>query len=347
MSVAEAAKKRKQIGLSLLVSAVCVAAILLFIDPIEVAEAVRRTRFLYFLPAALGVLLFVLLRAARWRFMLDGKVPYLRVFHIQNIGYLLSTLLPLRIGDVARAVMIGNVPPVTVAAGMSTMIMERVLDMMFIVVLLPLTLTGVQTLPEWMRTSALATAFLSLVCMVFLVIAANHRPLVGRIATRVMDRISYLNTQSWVRRIDDLLAGLGSLTRYQDGLILAGLSVAVWLPVLGAYYLSLLAVNLQPTWATAGFVLCAAAFSVAAPSAPGQIGVFHAGVIAALSALGQPAVEATSFAILYHALNIVAMVLLGIIGLSKTGSTLSQVVASARQLGRANSASPPESSSLS
>jgi hypothetical protein len=266
--------------------------------------------------------------------MLSCLVPYRQVFHIQNIGYLLSNLLPLRIGDVARAVMIGNVPPVTVAAGMSTMFMERVLDMMFIVILLPLTLTGVKTLPDWMRASALATASLSIGAIVLLIVAANRRPLAGRIAARALDHVPYLKTQTWVRRLDDLLAGLGTLTRYRDGLILMGYSIAVWLPVLAAYYLSLLAVNLQPTWSMAGFVLCAAAFSVAAPSAPGQIGVFHAGVIAALSALGQPAVEATSFAILYHALNVFTLVMLGIIGLSRTGSTLGQVVAAARQLGR-------------
>ncbi len=57
------------------------------------------------------------------------------------------------------------------------------------------------------------------------------------------------------------------------------------------------------------------AFAVAAPSSPGQIGVFHMGVIAAMTLLGMSAETAASLAILYHAINFGIMVLFGIMGL--------------------------------
>jgi uncharacterized membrane protein YbhN (UPF0104 family) len=88
----------------------------------------------------------------------------------------------------------------------------------------------------------------------------------------------------------------------------------------------LLAANLQPNLAMAGFVVCAAAFSVALPSSPGQIGVFHAGVIAALQVWGQPEVESASFAFLYHALNSLVLIFMGIGGLFATGSTFRHVI---------------------
>jgi uncharacterized membrane protein YbhN (UPF0104 family) len=143
----------------------------------------------------------------------------------------------------------------------------------------------------------------------------------------VLDRIPFLNTEKWVRRVDDLLGGLSSLTRLKDGLGLILLSLLTWLPILFAYYVGLRAVHLELTLAMAGFVVCAAAFSIAAPSSPGQIGVFHAGVIAALTVLGQPEAPSASFAFLYHALNLLMMVILGMIGLTSTGATLSHVVA--------------------
>jgi hypothetical protein len=62
--------------------------------------------------------------------------------------------------------------------------------------------------------------------------------------------------------------------------------------------------------------MIAGAFAVAAPSSPGQIGVFHMGVIAAMTALGQPAEAAATLAVLYHALNFLLMVLAGIVGLN-------------------------------
>jgi hypothetical protein len=94
----------------------------------------------------------------------------------------------------------------------------------------------------------------------------------------------------------------------------------------------MLAVHLEPTWVMAAFVVCAAAFSVAAPSSPGQVGVFHAGVIFALAnILGQPEAQAASFAFLYHAIMIIVMTTMGLIGLLATGATFRHVIDTTRQ----------------
>jgi glycosyltransferase 2 family protein len=97
----------------------------------------------------------------------------------------------------------------------------------------------------------------------------------------------------------------------------------------------LLAVNIQPTLAMAGFVVCVAALSITAPSSPGQVGVFHAGVTFALvQILGQPAAESASFALLYHALNFVTMVILGTIGIYGAGKTFGAVMEATQGLTR-------------
>ncbi|MEJ2751051.1 MAG: lysylphosphatidylglycerol synthase domain-containing protein, partial [Anaerolineae bacterium] len=110
------------------------------------------------------------------------------------------------------------------------------------------------------------------------------------------------------------------------------LSIVVWIPVIFAYRMALTAVHIQANWVMTAFVVCAAAFSVAAPSSPGQVGVFHAAVTFALAQiLKQPQGASASFAFLYHALNMIVMIGLGIIGLFRTGATFSHVVSSARR----------------
>ena len=116
----------------------------------------------------------------------------------------------------------------------------------------------------------------------------------------------------------------------RDGLILTVLSVLIWIPVIVAYFFIMLAVGLEPTWVMAGFVVCAAAFSVAIPSTPGQAGPYHFAVISALQLYGQPPVESASFAFLYHVTNIVIMVIFGIIGILGTGVTFRNVLSSAQ-----------------
>jgi uncharacterized protein (TIRG00374 family) len=319
-----------RVWLGILVSVLCLGAIFFFIEPREIAAALRTARYEYVLLSGLGIIAFLVLRAVRWRFMLSNDAPYSTIFHIQNIGYMLTNLLPLRLGDVGRAVLIGNVPPITVARGISTMVIERVLDMLFIVTLLPFTLSQVERLPSWMQTGAALSGFLALAAIVLLIIAANQRPRTLRLTQTILERLRLQRFAPWLHHLDSLLAGLSSLTRLRDGLILLLLSVLVWLPILAAYHFTMQAVGLQPTLAMSGFVVCAAALSVALPSSPGQVGVFHAGVIAALQVLGQPAAESASFAFIYHALNVVLMLLLGAIGIVSTGATFKQVVVSAQ-----------------
>ncbi|MFO7683305.1 MAG: lysylphosphatidylglycerol synthase transmembrane domain-containing protein [Chloroflexota bacterium] len=332
----------RQLWLGILVSVICLAAIFFFIEPEQIWEALKQANYGFLLLTAVGIILFLVVRAQRWRFMLENDIPYMPTFHIQNIGYLVNTFLPFRLGDVTQAVLIGSVPPVTIARGLSTVVMARILDMMFIVVLLPFTLAKVETLPDSVRTAAVATGVITVIAILILIVTANQRPFIRKLSTPIFNKIGWLNTEAWVRRIDDLLAGLSSLTHLRSGAVLIGLTLLTWLPIIGAYYAGMLAVHLSPTWAMAAFVVCAAALSVAAPSSPGQVGVFHAGVIFALvNILGQPAGAAASFAFLYHAMNIIVMTILGVIGLLATGATFRHVIDTTRRYAKKRSREAP------
>lgn len=308
-------------------SLACLGAIFLFIKPSEIWEAFRTARYEYVALGAFGFVAFMFLRAVRWRWMLANQVPYSQLFHVQSVGYMLTNLLPFRIGDVARAVLIGNVPPITIAQGVSTMVVERVLDLLFMVVLLPLTVAQVGSLPSEIRVAAQSAGILAIIATFILILAANQRQRAVQLGQTFLRRIPFLDTESWSKRIDELLGGLSSLSHWHNAIPLVLLSIVLWMPILAAYYAVLLAVHLQPTWAMAGFVVCAAAFSIAAPSSPGQVGVFHAGVTFALvQILEQPQAESASFAFLYHALTLLLSVLLGVVGLRFIGATLNNVV---------------------
>lgn len=328
----EEKKSSSQVWVGILVSVVCLAAIFFFIEPSQIWDALKSANYLFLLLTAVGIALFLFVRAWRWRFMLENDIAFAPTFHIQNIGYLVNTYLPFRLGDITQAVLIGSVPPVTIARGLSTVVVARILDMMFIVVLLPLTVSQVDSLPESVQSAALATGMVTLLAIVVLIIAANQRPFIRKVTTAVFSRIGKLDTEAWVRRVDDLLVGLSSLTHFRSGLILIGFTILTWLPIISAYYAGMVAVHLEPTWAMSAFVVCAAAFSVAAPSSPGQVGVYHAGVIFALvNILGQPEAQSASFAFLYHAINIIVMTTFGVVGLLATGATFRHVIDSTRQ----------------
>ena len=332
------ANKRIQFWIGVAVSVISLAALFIFIKPAQILEALKSTHYELWLLASVSLVLFLLIRAVRWRFMLNSslkpaQIAYGSVFHIQNIGYMATNILPFRLGDVVRAVLIGNVPPATISLGISTMVVERVFDLLFIVILFPFTFAAVEQLPPEVQQVARLTGFLAIAATLVLIGAANKRQPAIKVADYFLRRFPFLNRQAWLKRLDDLLRGLGVFTSFKNTAIMITLSIVVWLPIIAGYYVGLLAVNLQPSLTEAAFVVCIAAFSVAAPSSPGQIGVFEASVTFALAGiLGMPEAEAASFAFLYHAVNYIVLGVLGIIGITRTGETFGSVLSSSRTL---------------
>jgi hypothetical protein len=328
---------RRQFWIGIGISVACLLAIFIFIRPSEILEELKGARYQFLLLAMLSLIAFMVLRAVRWQFLLQNgwsntsEIAYSKVFHIQNIGYLLTNILPFRLGDVARAILIGSVPPITISKGISTMVVERVFDLLFFVILFPFTLTTIESLPAQVRTAFLFIGVVAVLGVIILVVAANQRDLAISIANRILNRLPRIDPEVWIRRLNDLLLGLGTLTRPKDGLTVVLLSIVVWIPIIVSYYLAMLAVNLQVTAMETAFIVSIAAFSVTAPSSPGQVGVFEASVTFAIaSILGMPKAQAASFAFLYHAANYVVLGVLGVIGVFRTSNTFGSVIASTR-----------------
>jgi uncharacterized protein (TIRG00374 family) len=331
--------KRIQLWLGIFISLICIIAILAIIKPGDIWDVIRQARVEFLLLAFLGLIGFLILRAIRWRFMLNGGwtsrdgIAYLQVFHIQNVGYLVTNILPFRLGDVARAVLVGSVPPITVGQGLSTVIVERVLDMLFIVVLFPFTIATAVDLPREWQTAVLLAGILSAVAAAIFITAANMPSLSIRVVTWFCDRTRFLDSKKWVERVGNLLQGLDTLTRWKDAITLLFLSILVWIPLILGYYAGIKAVNLEVSVSEAAFVVCIAAFSLAAPSSPGGLGVQEAAIAFAMSGiLKLPDGESVGFALIYRTLYYILTGVLGIIGINRLGENFGSIVASTRSL---------------
>lgn len=309
-------RKHQQFVLGMVFSVFCLGGMFLIIKPAEIAQAIQQAEARYLWGTAVYLLIYLFLRAVRWRFLLGNRIPQTKLFHMQNIGQMLTQLLPFRLGDVARAMLVGQQPGLTVPQGVTTMVVERLLDMLLMVLLLPLALLQIETLPTWLRQTALVSGVATVGVILFLVIVANKRPLAHKLLTWLGCKWSRLHNEKLHQQLDNLLDGLTAFTHWRTALGLLSLSLLIWVPVVLAYNAALQAVHLPASFINATFIMIAGAFAVAAPSSPGQIGVFHMGVIAAMTALGLPAEAAASLAVLYHAINFLLMVLAGVVGLN-------------------------------
>lgn len=72
----------------------------------------------------------IIFRTFRWRTLLDDENPprFYPTFFANTIGYMLSTILPIRASDVARPVLLARRTDVRVSAALGTVLTERILD---------------------------------------------------------------------------------------------------------------------------------------------------------------------------------------------------------------------------
>jgi uncharacterized protein (TIRG00374 family) len=319
-------KRQWQLWIGLMVSGVALVLALRKVDLRQVAETLAQADYLYLIPAVVGSVAGLAARAVRWQVLLGSEVSFSRCFWVTNIGYLVSNVFPFRLGDPARAVVIGQRGKVSTAAALSTVVVERVLDMLTVMALLAGLTPFVSGAGGAMSAGLIAGGAALAASAVLLLMA--FRPDWGRWAVRaVLGWVSRLglrlNSERWVHTLDDLLEGLAPLRSRQSGLASLVWSVATWAGVVASYWSMIRAFLPQPPVLSAPFLVCVAALGMAVPASPGAMGVFQATVRYGLTeAFSVPIDQAITIAFGIHIIQYVLGCVLGLVGLGRESLSL-------------------------
>jgi len=324
--------KSSRLWIGIGVSGACLGLLFWQIDLRRVLVALRGANWWALPIIIISYMVFMFLRAWRWQIMLGSKVNYWPVFHAQSIGYLLTNILPFRLGDLGRAYLIGQHPHLSGLQALSSVALERILDMLVIVLFFALTLRWVPAIPSMIAQAGLVFAVLSVTLFAIMLLMVSHRSAALMIIERMLGRMKSFGSEAWMRRADSFLEGLQSLQQWRQLMVILGLSLADWVTGVAAYYWGIGAFWPDVTWPAAIFTLCVAAFGISLPSSPSAIGVFHASVWLALSVFSATGEQALGFALVYHAVTFIVVLILGGIGLWRSGQTLGNVSAGTRNL---------------
>lgn len=284
-----------------------------------------------------------LVAAVRWRVLLFA-VKSLRVrdtFAYIAIGYLANTVLPLRLGDLARAALIGRKKNIGISRSLGSIAIERLMDVL-ILVALTLVLMPVLKIPSPIQKGLAGMTAVALIALAGLLAVSLNKAHLPRLAAklgRVMPR-------RWATRILMLLGNFSSgadvFHRARGGLAVSGLSAGVWFFAGVGTLLWLKAFHLAVPWHAGFFVLVVVNLGSAIPSSPGYIGVYHFLAMLALS-LWVPDRNATlAYAIGTHALNMLANVGFGSWFLVREGLSLKGLKTEADETGMASSGGPSQ-----
>jgi uncharacterized membrane protein YbhN (UPF0104 family) len=290
-------KVRARLALRIAAGALIVGALALLLSRMEwskVGEALRTASLGWVLVAAGLNFVNLACKTARWGTMLGplGRVGYLRLYYYLIVSYAASALLPARAGEALRVYLLRRRDNVPVADSVGVVVVEKmfeVLGLLVVVVPLPLLLV----LPHWVDVSIWVIAVGGVIALVVAVA---------------------LGRGGGSGRFNELRRGLMCMREPWRIALAIGWSVAAYLVDALEIWLVLRALAIDVPWATPALVLLGANLAAAVPSTPGQLGAIEAGVVAVLAVVGVPTEKALAFALVYHVMQLLPVVLVGLSG---------------------------------
>ncbi len=317
---------RLRLLLGLVISAVMLVLALWGIDWGQALGALQRADFAFLLLALATLVLTLVFRSLRWQVLLGGGVSLGRCWSVLNIGYLVNTALPLRIGEVARAYLISRGHKFSGSHALASVALERILDALSVVVLLGLGLPYVHS-SDLFVSAGRVTALIGVGGLVAMFAAAIWPGLVQRLGDPVIARVFGRSGPRWSRRLADALAGLSSLREPRRLILVLLWTAAIWVCAIGTIYCGARAILPAVPLSTAVFVLAALGLGVAVPSSPGQIGVYEWTARTAFALTGVGESQGLPIGIIMHVINLLPLVVFGVIALSREGESLGRLTA--------------------
>lgn len=289
------------------------------IDFAQVKLAMAQARLWWLLPAIALYFISLSVRAWRWRWLLMGVRPFSwrQLWPVTAIGYAGNVLLPARLGELLKAVVLGR-RGVHVSAALGSIATERVLDGLATVgILLVAGISLPASAPVWLTTAIRTAGILFVVGLCSLWLTLAFRTAVLGFLGRWADQFSWLRRPfRWFDRFLDGLVVLrspGFLARS------VGITVLGWLITVVEYWLVLRAFRLELNLLAAAFSVSAIGLSTAIPAAPGYIGTQELAGVTILGLYGVPGEVAFGASVTFHLIEMLPIALVGLILIWREG----------------------------
>lgn len=303
---------RRGLAVTVLITVVSVALLLALADRRAVGAAVGQSDWRYLGAASAALLAGMAIYAWRWQGLVGERAGWLITLLAACVGHGLNLLLPLRLGEAARIVVLGRSARMPYSAVASSVVVERMWEQAMRL----MALSGAVGLGVGLRPSP-ATV---LGAMAALVGASMGLAWLQRNPAKVLERVP-----RWLARLPRLEEARvrAALERMLAGLTLALgprqltraaiASVGAW-GLFGAFHaLVLLALPLAMGPAEV-VTLTLGTLALAPPSAPTAPGIYHASLVVPLAVVGYPEADLAAYAVVLHALLMLWLLPMGAIG---------------------------------
>ncbi|MCA8987472.1 MAG: flippase-like domain-containing protein [Planctomycetaceae bacterium] len=325
-----------QLAIGLAVTGLCLWIAVREVDLAEIQRQFSHARYETIPLYLLCLIAFFVLKAVRWAWLLSPvcKVSSREVAGPMMIGFMGNNVLPAHLGEVFRVVLLSRQEKVSLGGVFSSVAIERVLDVIAVLILVGCGLLSVRNLPEVIEKGFLAGGVVVLLGVIVLaagVIFLDHSV---KLALWLVNRFPL--PDRWKEQLSHLIesgaqaAGVLRNVRLV-GLLLAN-SVIQWGLNCLMIAISLWSFGIEVPLAATFILLGVLVFAVTIPSSPGFVGAIQAGFVITLKMFDVPDASALAASIYYHVIQYVVVTGVGFIFLARTGISLSRLQSDAEHL---------------
>lgn len=294
--------------LGIAISAVAAVLLVATTNLGEVVGRLQRAEILWLAPGLLVLAAQAWVRAARWASLLRSSVGVAlgagRVVDAMLVGYFVNAVMPGRLGEVARAIVVSRRESVAFSGVAASVVLERAVDVLALATLASIALAASGS--DW------AIPFAGLAVVIAGIVGLGRRaPVLQRLVpqrtpTRVAEGIrQFLRSVAAIP--PRVIAGA------------AALSALAWLADTMLVLLVSRALQLEIPVAAAVAIGLGGALGTALPAAPGYLATYELGAVALGSFAGVPRDTVLPLAILTHLIGVTVLAAAGGVALGRLG----------------------------
>jgi len=281
-------------------------------------DALGKMQVGFFLLMIVPYVLTFMTKVWRWRVLLHPDGDRLST-GLLFAGVMMAYIpLPFRAGEVGRVVVVSAKSGIPAPRVVSTILVEKVLDVLTLLLMLGIALPFVG-LPAEFQGSATALSAGFLVITLALLALVLKPDIARKLVWMVGDRLPASIGPRIEEATDHALQGLAPISNPGIAAKLGLWSLATWTVNAFTIYFLMSAFNVATTPMAAVTGMVVTNLAMAVPSAPGYVGPFEAAVVTVLKVLGTPQATAQTFALIYHFIALVPVATIGVIAAIQQG----------------------------
>jgi uncharacterized protein (TIRG00374 family) len=325
-------KRWVTIGIGLIISAVALYFSFRDTNLAEIGDVLAHVRPLYVVLSLIIIAISAYVRGVRWSILLQGRIKVWDAHWLWVAGFMFNNVLPLKLGEIVRAYLASRRPNVAFGTAFSSIVVERLLDLVSVAMLLGTAIFGLNV-PDWARSAGILMGVGGLGALVALAVAARWPKLALNFGTRILTLVPTIDESKAHKFLEPFIEGLAGVSNPRTFWGTTAMTVLAWALSALSMWVMLLAFWETPLPVPVVLlVLGAAGLGVAVPAAPSGLGPYQAAVITVMTALGYELSKSQSFAVIMHLAMFVVTTGLGFIGVMREGISFGELTREAQQI---------------